>query len=847
MAGKPIIRRIPRARAPLLLSRPILLPGLVGRVPRHKTRTPSRAVRRQKQVPLSAPARRGALCHARSFCAAAAFLVLLAASRAWAGGLDGVVRDEHGLLIAGAQVRVSGQDATGGPGGRRATSDSQGRFQFDDLPAGVYEFEAYAAGFERKTIAVELGEVQRDLDVQLAVAGVHEGIVVTATRQEQDSTESPLPAALISRERLSQQLPVNLAQALDEVPGITWVNAGAFSSRPVIRGLDSNRILVLVDGERLNNGRTSTVNAGIETALVDVSDIEQVELVRGPGSVLHGSDALGGVLNIRTRSAMPSETFRMGLRTGASFFPNSDGQCGSLEASAASRWFSARLRGSAGGINDYSTPAGTVFGSGVDESGALGDLRVYPVHNQSLSFKYLHRGGYNFGLPSLDPNPVFLAEFPFSKLTKFSGGYQGSFQSPLLSSLHIRFYTQQQARDFFNRINAGPSKILSDTVTDIRSTGFDLQASSIAARRHVLTYGVTYYRDRNRDRRFQTMVTGNRVLVLDDAPSVPNSTFSGTGIFLQHQYEPLNRVRLVAGVRLDHFALKATPTQNFNPTVSDAIVGTRNDTAVSGNAGASIDIANGWTVSGNLGRAFREPNLFERFFFGRGSVGGFVVPNPALEPETSVQLDTGLHFRRGPAKASVNYFRNNLSDLISSARGTFNGSDTFAGQPVSQNVNIADARIQGLEASSEFALSGLGAQWTPIIAAAWQRGTNRTDNQPLPLVAPFVGQAGLRWSPRGLRVWSEGRARIVTGSERVPAGFNPIPASTVFTWRGGYELVRGERGLGALLPRGIASVNFHASIENLANRLYRGLFETVPQPGRDFRFGIDLNLDTSAR
>jgi len=789
----------------------------------------------------------GALRRASAVCAVIT-LLLAAASAAEAAVIRGVVRDQQELPIPGAQVRLSRQaNPNLAAPLHSATADSQGRFRFDDVAPGAYELEAFAAGFERKTVSVGAADGAAEVEVRLPVAGLHEGVVVTASRQEEESVQSPIPAALVSDERLQEQVPANLAQALREVPGVNWVNAGAFRSRPVIRGLDSNRILVLVDGERLNNGRTSTVDAGIETSLVGISEIEQVEVVRGPGSVLYGSDALGGVINIRTRRAQPSEGFRLGLRSSASFHPNSDGKRSHLETSLSNRWFSARARGNAGALENYRTPTATVFGSGVDESGALGSLRVYPAPNQSFSFKYVHQGGYNFGLPSLNPNPVFLAEFPFSKLTKFSGGYNGSFQHPLLSSLRARIYTQDQTRSFVSRISAGPSTIFSDTVTDVRSTGFDVQASAAAQGEHVLTYGVSYFEDENRDRRLQLMLGRGPARVLDNAPSVPNSTFSGTGVFLQEQWEPTRRLRLRAGVRWDRFVVEAEPTPNFDPAVSDVVVGSRTDTAVSGNGGASFDLGGGWSVSASLGRAFREPNLFERFFFGRGSVGGFVIPNPGLDPETSLQFDAGVHFRRGPVRTSLNYFLNNLSDLVSRAPATFNGDDTIAGQPISQNVNVAEAQIQGAEATLEFNLRGLGGRWTPLISAAWQQGDNETGDQPLPLIAPFVGQAGLRWSANKLPVWAEGRARLATSSNRVPPGFNPIPGFTVFTWRTGYEVTRSEQGVGALLPRGIASINVFAAMENFTNRTYRGLFETVPQPGRDFRLQINLNLDTTAR
>jgi iron complex outermembrane receptor protein len=173
----------------------------------------------------------------------AAIAVVAFAGHGRAVELNGAVRDEQGLLIPGAQVRVS-PDTGATTSVRTVIADSEGRFKIRDLPPGRYALQVLASGFERKITPIEIPQVPAELVVQLAVAGVHEGVVVTATRQEEDSTALPLPTALVSDRRLTEQLPTNLAQGLDEVPGVTWVNAGAFRSRPVIRGLDSNRILV---------------------------------------------------------------------------------------------------------------------------------------------------------------------------------------------------------------------------------------------------------------------------------------------------------------------------------------------------------------------------------------------------------------------------------------------------------------------------------------------------------------------------------------------------------------------------------------------------------------------------
>ncbi|MCL6480659.1 MAG: TonB-dependent receptor [Firmicutes bacterium] len=755
--------------------------------------------------------------------------------------LAGHVHDPHGLPILGAEVRLL---AANKPVVVRQTrTETDGRFTFTNLDAESYQLVIVAPGFRRYQQSVTT-TLATPLEITLELAGLQEGVLVTAERNETETFAATLPAAIVPDRLLARQLAINLAQALEEIPGVQWRNAGAFRARPVIRGLDSNRVLVLVDGERLNNGRTSTQDAGIETSLVDLGQIEQVEVVRGPGSVLYGSDAFGGVVNILTHAARPAETLRFGLDAGGDFVPNANGRRGHLGLWAGSRHWSARAQGGVGEFENYQSPAGTVFGSGVRENSGMAEWRWFPRPLQSLYFKFLYRGGYDFGLPTLEPNPNFLATFPFSRLRKWSWGYNGSFTGAALSSLQARFYAQRQNRDFFNQVRSGPSLLQSETVTDVHSFGYDFQLSSIPNPRIVLTYGSSFFRDRNRDHREQILnpgLPGERLL--SAAPSVPNSTFSGLGFFLHNQIQVLPPVRVVAGVRADRFALRAQPTPNFNAEAF-ARIRERTDSALGGNLGATVQLQPGWVVTANLARAFREPNLFERFFFGRGSVGGFVVPNPDLKPETSVQWDVGTRLQSGPLRLAFNYFRNSLRDLISRAPATFNGQSVIAGQPVVQNVNLEAARIEGLESSAELFLRGLGVQWNPFFTLAWQRGTNRSSGAPLPLIAPVHGQAGLRWQPLRRRLWSELRARFVTSSQRVPAGQSPIAAFTVFGWRAGYELVREETPARFLLPPGFRSVHLNLAVENLGNRLYQNLFETVPEPGRSFRFGVRFDLDT---
>jgi len=762
---------------------------------------------------------------------------------AMAQEVQGRVRDETGLPIAGAAATLrSGPRVV-----QEAPTDDSGTFRFSSLAAGRYELEVRAPGFRSSRAMLDVPGPSVLPEIRLRVASVHEGVVVTASRQEAETVSSVLPSAVVGQERLAQTMPLNLAQALSEIPGVTWTNAGAFRSRPIIRGLASNRILVLVDGERLNNGRTSTNDAGIETSLVDFSQIEQVEVVKGPGSVLYGSDAFGGVINVRTATPARLDGSYWNARLWADFDSASAGRRSSLDLAAGSSKFSLRGTGSLNDFGDYDSPLGPVFGSGVQDNSGTGEVRFYPTASQYAFFKFLYRGGYDFGLPTLDPNPVFFATFPFSKLRKFSGGYSADFASNALSNLQARVYQQSQSRDFLNLLTPPGFSLLSDTVTNVDSFGFDLQATSILRHRHVLTYGLSAYRDSNRDARIQVMNPGApSEVVLSRAPSVPNSSLTGLGFFVQDEFQLGQRLRITAGGRYDRFRLEVFDTPDFSPAAFAAIQKERNDGAFSGNIGANLQLVKGWNLTGNVARAFREPNLFERFFFGRGSVGGFVVPNPDLDPETSLQYDAGTRLDFSRFRATLNYFHNTISNLIVTAPGSFNGQTVLSGQPVRQNVNIDESRIQGIEATLQGDVRASHSYFTPFVNLAWQRGTNLTNGQPLPLIAPFIANTGVRWQSHRWNTWSEFSSYLTKGSDRVPPGFSPLAGYATLAWRAGCQLTK-ESKLGAWLPDEVRSADLQFGIENLAGRNYRSLFETVPQPGRTVRVGLALNLGSTKK
>jgi len=152
------------------------------------------------------------------------------------------------------------------------------------------------------------------------------GVSVTAARSERDAAAVPLRTDTLGSDALDLKSPLSVGDALLQAPGVTPVGSGPMQVRPRLRGLDSTRVLVLVDGERLNNARTATDRAGTEVGLIDLNTVASLEVASGAGSVLYGTDALSGTINILTHQprfsdALRSPTGSMGTsartRTGA--------------------------------------------------------------------------------------------------------------------------------------------------------------------------------------------------------------------------------------------------------------------------------------------------------------------------------------------------------------------------------------------------------------------------------------------------------------------------------------------------------------------------------------------------
>jgi outer membrane receptor protein involved in Fe transport len=609
---------------------------------------------------------------------------------------------------------------------RTTATDSSGRFLFADVGSGRFTLVASRIGYAPGVRSVQ-APGGAPIEITLAPTAFDLAAVnVTATRAPVDPLSSPLPAAMLQSTMLAREYRVSLAHALESLAGVRALTTGGEIGKPVIRGLSGARVLVLGDGNRLEDYSWSDEDGpSIETRLAD-----RVEVIRGPASVLYGSDALGGVVNVIPEDVPDARTPRAGPR-------------GQFEVYGASNnhEFGSDLhaQGTAGGLGwlagvvgrhseALNTPAGELENTGFTAFSGVGAVGTRGAWGKA-TLRFTHYGG-EFHLLEADtaqnpppPPPGGAQEQgPVRKLTddrlQFSathpaGGLlleaKGQFQRHWLAEV-VEGDTASTEQGFDLLLN---------------TTSLDLLAHHGAGRRIAGTLGASAY--------YQSSATRGQ------EPLVPDARASGAAAYAYEQVSLSERWRLLAGARVDLRRLTADANTDL------ALANQRRDyTAWSGDVGLVFRPAERLAFSVNAGRAWRAPTLFELFTNGpHPGEARFEVGEATLEPEAGFNLDASIRWQSGRARAEVSAFRNRIGHYIYIAP---TGTDTLPpgatdSLPV-YRYQQADAVLSGGEASLEFAAT---AALVLSARVDYVRGERQSDHQPLPQIPPLRTKLGVEW------------------------------------------------------------------------------------------------------
>ena len=602
-------------------------------------------------------------------------------------------------------------------------------------------------------------------------------VTVTAKGYAAADAETPVSVITLDRERLLQKQAQNVGAALRGEPGLSVASDGANGQNPVIRGLKKESVVLLVDGVRVNSAQPQ----GAIASFMSLGLADSVEVVKGPASVLYGSGALGGVINVR----LPQARFVPGLSfdTSASLDSASSGLRGTGMLNASQGDHALMLGASLARIDDYRAPSSTVRLTGYDSDALIAQYRYRIDARQQLSASVQQQTDEDVWFPgSKKPHPNVavvgntLVRSPKQERELYEVGYErkGAGDRPL--NVDLRVYRQDVNRN----INAYSDRLERDiarTQVGFSTDGLDARADWLVHPQHLLSFGVNAWRMRASPERFLASPTPLSPLVRN----VPFSDgeLSSLGFFLQDDMR-FGKLNVLAGLRHDTVQGKAASISNGAVTTGLD----RKDSATSGSLGVIYEAAPLLRPFANVSRGFRAGELRERFEASPRGDGFQYIGNPQIRPEFATQFELGLKGENQDLQYSASVYRNRITDYITGQpTGGF-----VNGLPVKQTVNLGAVEIQGLEASARWQLRR--GQW---LTAGYSRlrGTNKDLNEPL-FQMP-ADELSLGWEGRVAPAWTaEATLRLVArqsrvatafarGTENASAGFGTLDLGA--TWR----------------------------------------------------------------
>jgi len=742
-----------------------------------------------------------------------AFLLLLTQV-----AVTGRVADREGHPVAGATVTlVEARQAV--------TTKNDGSFSFPSVPLGTYTLVArrigYAPAARQITIDGTLPEVTLTLgDTPFRVEPVN----VTATRSATETYLSPLSVSTLSGDRVHREAGISLAGSVSMLPGVRDVSTGLQIGKPMVRGLYGPRVLVTHDGSRLEDYSWSEEDG----PSIDARLAERVEVVRGPASLLYGSDALSGVVNV-----VPAETPFSG--DGSSFTHagiEAYGASNNIELGSAAKLEGARgnlgwrLSGTGRFAGSYGTPSGEVEHTGflsanVDAAG------TYRANNHALTLRVSHYGG-EFKLleangPAAPPPPGAKEEGPERKLLDDRIQLSGSH---LFEDFRLEGKAQFQRHSL---IEVGDECVPPPGQTTCtppppgkEATTFDLLLNTatadvlghVATGAHgTATVGVSGMWQGNDSR-------GPIFLV-------PSATTTSSAIYGLEELELGRRVRLLGGGRIEGRSVSADANAQLG-------MGDRTQTwsAGIGHGGIVVSPITPLAFAANIGMGWRAPTLFDLYSNGPHlAEARYEIGDPSLEMEKSVNVDVSARWNGSRLRAEITGFRNSVDNFIYVQPTT----QTINGLQVFRHV-AADAQLRGAEGMIE---ANVAEPLTLRVQHDFVRGEKVLDKSPLPLMPAPRTIAGAELRSSHLAFAKRGMIGIEVVNVQKQTHLDPDDFPTE-----GYTLIN----LDSEIERRVAGRDYRVDfdVRNLGNVEYRDFLSRYKQfaanPGINFvlRVGTDL-------
>ena len=529
-------------------------------------------------------------------------------------------------------------------------------------------------------------------------------MVVSATGYRQEALLAPAAVTVIDREQISRQPVADLADVFREIPGITVVDSGVPGMKRLsLRGESARRVLIKVNGQPLSDHS----NYGTPM-LIDVATIERIEVVRGSASVVHGSNAVGGVVNVITRQAQSGE---QEINLNAGYYSATRGHkvsAGVLGATETTDW---RLQASQTRHDDRRTPDGRLYDTDNEQQALSAELGFRINEQQRISWQ-----GEYFDLEAgawAEPGSgIDSMRFPERSSQRHGVVYEyADATAPVVQRFSTRVYRHDDTRRFDNAVAVATSTMSTAvdnaSYDDLLTDGIQLNLETTLLGNNITLFGLEYQRDELDTTKSTITTITNTLPFPPSGTTVKNSAQLAEqrfwSAFVQQQLRLTQQLEANIGVRYYDIDSRLKRSTERN-TTSDR------EEKVVGSAALVWQLQNDSALRLNIAQGYTYPSVTQQFAVTAGG-SDIHFGNPDLKSEQSATVELGWRLDNRRWTADITLYQSNADDFIGRESLGMGGpavvvpdysTPTTTRQRLWRWVNIAKAETRGLEASLMF-------------------------------------------------------------------------------------------------------------------------------------------------
>ena len=546
--------------------------------------------------------------------------------------------------------------------------------------------------------------------------------VVTATRTKLEEKKVPMTTKVVSSEEIKKLGAYNVRDALKTVTGLNVMEAGMTGNQVSIRGMGTQSTLIMLDGRRMAGEDSGSTMNVYELNRINLADVDRIEIIRGSGSALYGSDAMGGVINIITKKNKEAGGYagtKLGSRESSIYGGISSGKMGKLSLDMNYNLTEVRKDDDEGDTNMY------------------GPRRYFDFNG---NYEFNDHSGLEFGASFMkEQYRQFSAGDP--KARSASARYDMTeWYDNNRQDYHVKYYGFDNKNDwelqtYYNRLGKESRKRIPQSWQDFdhskySTLAFEGKNTYRPNKSHTITYGAEYRKQKAGGTRLGAgsyKLRTENYLGMDKPYS--SASISSYGAYVQDEWQLTDKLFFVPSIRFDHHS-------SFGSEWSPR-------------AGLTYDLSKNARIKTNYGFGYRAPSIFELYSHMDRNMGRMQVQvwgNENLQPEKSRTFDIGLEAEKGKATGKLTYFHNKISNLITSDfLGRFGRAVRY------QYVNIHKATMDGLEAEVGY---NFDKHWSAKASYTYLDAKDANTNDRLEGHARNTGVVELTWTDAKTNPWT---------------------------------------------------------------------------------------------